>query len=301
MLHKYFKKGLILLIISLFLAILTAIECQAEDYEQLKANIQGEINGYNASLAEKQTQIESLQVKIQNYENTLNRKDSITSDLELEINKKEQILNDKLSELTENVSKKDKIQIDNHLPFISPIMEENKKLNTELEEVVSSKLETKSTYKELTTSLATLEAEKADLENAINTKTAEFAEVERKASLLSSYGYSEADIDLMCAIVAQECNSSYEGALAVISCAMNRANSAKWGYLGGDPLSQLKAHGQFCYSIDGYWRNRLNGNYPDYVRQAVMDGITGTTNHSYLSFRAYPSGNSVNIGGNWYF
>ena len=40
--------------------------------------------------------------------------------------------------------------------------------------------------------------------------------------------YSAAEFDLLCAITAQECSSSYEGALAVITTACNRAESSKW-------------------------------------------------------------------------
>ena len=101
--------------------------------------------------------------------------------------------------------------------------------------------------------------------------------------------------------MAQECSSSYEGALAVITTAVNRANSSQWGYLGRDPLSQLKARGQFCYSIDGRHASRMNGNYASHVKQAVLDGLNGKRNHNYLSFRGYQTSGSVCIGGNWYF
>ncbi len=113
--------------------------------------------------------------------------------------------------------------------------------------------------------------------------------------------YSEADLDLLCAITAQECSSSYEGSLAVITTACNRAQSSKWRSNGTDPLSQYKAKGQFCYSIDSHWKKRLNGNYASYVKQAVLDALNGKRNHKYLSFRGYQTSGSVNIGGNWYF
>lgn len=118
-----------------------------------------------------------------------------------------------------------------------------------------------------------------------------------------TWSYSESDIDLLCAITAQECSSSYEGALAVITTACNRTVSSSWKSRGADPLSQYKAPGQFCYSIDSHWTKRLNGNYPSHVRQAVMDAISsGKRNHTYLSFRSASSGYSgVNIGGNVYF
>ena len=113
--------------------------------------------------------------------------------------------------------------------------------------------------------------------------------------------YSAADFDLLCAITAQECSSSYEGALAVITTACNRAESSKWASKGSDPLSQYKAPGQFCYSIDSHWRKRLNGNYSSAVKQAVTDALNGKRNHNYLSFRAAGHASGEYIGGNVYF
>ena len=115
------------------------------------------------------------------------------------------------------------------------------------------------------------------------------------------WSYSDEEFDLLCAITAQECNSSYEGALAVITCACNRAESSKWARNGADPLSQYKAPNQFCYSIDNYWQKRLNGNYPEYVKQAVQDALNGKRNHNYLSFRAAGYATGEYIGGNVYF
>ena len=113
--------------------------------------------------------------------------------------------------------------------------------------------------------------------------------------------YSSSEMDLLCAITAQECGSSYTGSLAVITTACNRAESTKWKRNGSDPLSQYKAKGQFCYSIDSNWRRRLNGNYPSRVKQAVIDALNGKRNHNYLSFRAAGYARGVNIGGNVYF
>ena len=113
--------------------------------------------------------------------------------------------------------------------------------------------------------------------------------------------YSDSEIDLLCAITAQECSSSYEGALAVITTACNRTVSSSWKRYGSDPLSQYMAPSQFCYSIDNYWQKRLNGNYPSYVKQAVLDALNGKRNHSYLSFRAAGYHSGEVIGGNVYF
>lgn len=107
--------------------------------------------------------------------------------------------------------------------------------------------------------------------------------------------------DFICAVVASECNSSYEGALAVISCVMNRVDSGRWG--GSDAVSVLTASGQFSGYLDGYYSRYTGGNYPDYVAQAVRDCMEGgVRNHSYERFRAASTGVSgVNIGGNVYF
>ena len=113
--------------------------------------------------------------------------------------------------------------------------------------------------------------------------------------------YSDSELDLLCAITAQECSSSYEGALAVITTACNRTVSSSWKRYGSDPLSQYMAPSQFCYSIDNHWRKRLNGNYPSYVKRAVLDALNGKRNHSYLSFRAAGYHSGEIIGGNVYF
>lgn len=117
----------------------------------------------------------------------------------------------------------------------------------------------------------------------------------------STWTYSDEELDLLCALTAQECNSSYAGALAVITTACNRTQSKAWSSNGSDPLSQFKAQGQFCYSIDSYWKKRLNGNYPSYVKQAVVDALSGVRNHTYLSFRAAGTASGEYIGGNVYF
>ena len=114
---------------------------------------------------------------------------------------------------------------------------------------------------------------------------------------------------MLYAVVAQECSANYEGALAVITCILNRCVSPAWQWSGGnDPYKQATYSGQFCYSIDNYWKKYLNGKAPGYVIQAVNDALeNGKRNHSYLSFRTdsdvtrrnHPDGK--NIGGNWYF
>ena len=129
-----------------------------------------------------------------------------------------------------------------------------------------------------------------------NTKTQ--SQEQQKVSYSNSrWNYSAEEFDLICAITAQESSTSYEGALAVISTAINRANSSKWKRYGKDPLSQYKGTGQFTYSIDGLYKKRLNGKYSSAVKQAVIDGLNGKTNHNYLSFRSASHARKHGISG----
>lgn len=116
--------------------------------------------------------------------------------------------------------------------------------------------------------------------------------------------YSQEQMELIWAIVAQECSTGYEGALAVATCAANRAEINYGGY-GTDILSQLTAPGQFCYSPSisdpSLWQARLGGNVADFVKSAVSDCLNGTRNHSFMSFRSRQAEGRVCIGGNWYF
>lgn len=118
--------------------------------------------------------------------------------------------------------------------------------------------------------------------------------------------YTREQMELIWAIVAQEDNGSYDGSLAVISCAMNRVESARWQGCGGNAIEQLTAPGQFCYSNDTYWHRWLGGNVPEYVKQAVSDCLeNGIRNHDYTCFRSRKGSetgdDAVQIGGNWFF
>lgn len=118
--------------------------------------------------------------------------------------------------------------------------------------------------------------------------------------------YTQAQMELIWAVVAQEDNGSYVGALAVISSAMNRTESPVWASRGSNALAQLTSPGQYCYSVDSYWKPRLGGNVPDYVKQAVADCLQGgIRNHPYTCFRSTRGSqtgqDAVQIGGNWFF
>ena len=119
--------------------------------------------------------------------------------------------------------------------------------------------------------------------------------------------YTDEEMELIWAVVAQEDDVSYEGALAVISTAMNRADVNYGGY-GTTAMAQLTAEGQFCYSPSvsdpSLWQARLGGNVPDFVKEAVEACLkNGERNHEYLNFRSAQdaSGSRVQIGSNYFF
>ncbi len=118
--------------------------------------------------------------------------------------------------------------------------------------------------------------------------------------------YTQEEKELIWAIVAQEDDGSYDGALAVISSVMNRADQNYGGY-GTSALDQLTADGQYCYSPKVsnpiYYQRRLGGNVAEFVKQAVDDCLTnGTRNHNFINFRSGAgNGGRTKIGANWYF
>ena len=142
-------------------------------------------------------------------------------------------------------------------------------------------------------------------EKVIKEPVDKIIEVRAKATTRSSvvrtgaktWSYSEDDMNLLYAITCQESGSSYEGALAVITCAANRAEKR-----GSDPLSEYKRKNQFCYTIDSHWKKYLNGKVPSFVKEAVKDALNGKRSHNFYSFRSSWTGiKGVHIGGNVYF
>ena len=105
--------------------------------------------------------------------------------------------------------------------------------------------------------------------------------------------------DLICAVVQQEGGASYEGALAVITCIMNRVDSGRWG--GNDPVSVITAPGQFSAYLDGAYTRYL-GCSSIAVQNAVHDCIgKGVRIHPFQSFRSYPTPGSTFIVNQWFF
>ena len=135
------------------------------------------------------------------------------------------------------------------------------------------------------------------------TPVTEIVEVGTKDPNGASTGNATAAIgdqmDFICAVVAQEGGCSYEGALAVISCIMNRVDHGGWG--GSDVISVITAPGQFSAYLDGAYEKYLGASLPE-VRQAVTDCMeNGIRSHNYMSFRGYYVEGALNICGNYYF
>ena len=115
-------------------------------------------------------------------------------------------------------------------------------------------------------------------------------------------GYTQDELNLIYAVVRQEAGPDYESALAVMSTVIHRLNDYHWSWCGDTVLEQLTHPGQYCYSIDDLWIRYLDGNVEDCVKQAVLDGLAGKTNHSYTCFRGYYVEGAEKIGlDNWYF
>ena len=118
--------------------------------------------------------------------------------------------------------------------------------------------------------------------------------------------YTDEQLEVIWAVVAEADDTSYDGALAVISSVMNRAD-VNYGGFGTNAYDQLTARGQYACSPEVedplFYQRRLGGNVPDFVKQAISDCLTnGIRNNDYTSFRSVPTvGGSAQIGANWYF
>ncbi len=121
----------------------------------------------------------------------------------------------------------------------------------------------------------------------------------------SKVKFNSDQLELIWAIVAEEDDTSYDGALAVISTAMNRADADFGGY-GKDALAQLTAEGQYRYSeqVDpsAHYEKRLKGNVPDFVKEAVEDCLEkGLRNTECNTLSEQKTDGAFQIGANWYF
>ena len=128
----------------------------------------------------------------------------------------------------------------------------------------------------------------------------EVKEVEQKE--FNYYGLTEDELNLVYAVVMQEGGPTYESAEYVMSTIINRVNNPdKWSWAGETIIDQITYPQQYCYSLDDYWKQYLNGNVPDTVKNAVKSVIEFGPVHNYDCFRGYYLEDCEQVADNWYF
>lgn len=108
------------------------------------------------------------------------------------------------------------------------------------------------------------------------------------------YSLDDYEFNVVVAVVAGEFDKNKDDALAVVSVILNRCDSSKWNsWAGSTPYTQVTRKGQFEVYGAGYYLSYMpNGNKYgsekyNIARQAVIDGLNGIRNNSYLGFRAW--------------
>ena len=116
------------------------------------------------------------------------------------------------------------------------------------------------------------------------------------------YGLTEDELNLVYAVVMQEGGPTYESAEYVMSTIINRVNNPdKWSWAGETIIDQITYPQQYCYSLDDYWKQYLDGNVPDTVKNAVKSVIEFGPVHNYDCFRGYYLEDCEQVADNWYF
>lgn len=131
----------------------------------------------------------------------------------------------------------------------------------------------------------------------------------------TQYELSDADFNLVVAVVSAEYEKSIDDALAVISVILNRCDSPRWSnWAGKSPVDQVTKPNQFeVYTIKSYLKympdgSQYNTQHRMLATQAVTDALNGIRNNKYESFRSwsyisngdYYSYNYIVEGGNRY-
>lgn len=108
------------------------------------------------------------------------------------------------------------------------------------------------------------------------------------------YNLEGYEFDVVVAVVAGEFDKNKDDALAVVSVILNRCDSSKWSsWAGSSPYSQVTRKGQFEVYGAGYYLaympsgSRYGSEKYNIAKQALIDGLNGIRNNSYLGFRAW--------------
>ncbi|MBQ2872680.1 MAG: cell wall hydrolase [Bacilli bacterium] len=107
------------------------------------------------------------------------------------------------------------------------------------------------------------------------------------------YDLSGYEFDVVVAVVAGEYDKNLNDALAVVSVILNRCDSKTWAkWAGSSPYTQVIAPGQFEVYFRDYYLpympggSRYGSEKYEVAKQALIDGMNGIRNNSYLGFRA---------------
>lgn len=126
-----------------------------------------------------------------------------------------------------------------------------------------------------------------------------------------NYTLTDYEFDVVVAVVAGEYGGDLNDALAVVSVILNRCDSKTWAaWAGSNPYKQVIAKGQFEVYLKDYYMAYMPGGSKygstkyEVAKQAVIDGLNGIRNNSYMGFRAWYltnySSKYVTVGGNRY-
>ena len=109
-----------------------------------------------------------------------------------------------------------------------------------------------------------------------------------------TYSLNDYEFSVVVAVVAGEFDKNKDDALAVVSVILNRCDSDKWRKWAGDnPYKQVIRAGQFEVYFSGSYQKFMpggsgyGGEKYNIARQALIDGLNGIRNNSYLGFRAW--------------
>ena len=108
------------------------------------------------------------------------------------------------------------------------------------------------------------------------------------------YSLDDDEFDIVVAVVAGEFDKNLDDALAVVSVILNRCDSKQWSdWAGSSPYTQVIRKGQFEVYEAGYYLaympdgSKYGSEKYNIAKQALIDGLNGIRNNSYLGFRAW--------------
>lgn len=209
---------------------------------------------------------------------------------DIKVNKYVSIIhNDNLDKIATSVSllfeEEDITSIDKKLDDMT--LEELPSLDKVVEDIDKEEEKTEENYSEPLYSI--------DASKYINNEAMGFVVTEGN----KEYSLSDYEFDVVVAVVAAEYHENYrDDALAVVSVILNRCDSDKWiKWAGASPYDQVVMNGQFevyftSNSSISYKRfmpggSLYNSSKYEIAKQAVLDGLNGIRNNSYLGFRSH--------------